>query len=396
MSTVLDSPLAQRRVVSFHQKSFTIANAAVAAESAPSAIVLTTLAGQVLYANRAFLDLLDLPSIESILHLDLAQACGQRLDFNFLARLAKDGQPQHRTMSLMRAGQSVSFVCSATRVAAESDYPKWLSIALMPGGRAESGTQASANDTVFERLLGRHGIWSLATPTVIDARHGLIAVNAGFCSMMNWSQHAEPHPLRNWLRVIHRDDRARVMEALTQLAVRGGEYSLQYRLQTGAVDRAIQSTACASARDGALTVITGVDRDVTDLAAHGESERRQVRLLRALSECVELPAFALDTHGNLLWFNTPFLGFLRPFGVAIAPGQPLEEAFPEGTLRRHLRRNLRRALHGERRVEEILLHSETNERRCDFTFNPVRDDNGDVTAVMTIVTEIIGTRHVIP
>jgi PAS domain-containing protein len=396
MSTVLGSPLAERRVVNFHQKSFTIANAAVAAECAPAAIVLTTLAGQVLYANRAFLDLLELPSIESILNLDLAQVCGQRLDFQFLSRLAKDGEPQHRTLTLVRGGQSVSLVCSATRVAAESDYPKWLSIALMPGSQSDPGNLTSANDAVFERLLGRHGIWSVATPMAIDFRQGLVAVNAGFCSMMNWSQHAEPHPLRNWFRVIHRDDRNRVMEALSNLAVHGGEYSLQYRLQTGAVDRTIQSTACATARDGALTVITGVERDVTDLAAHGESERRQARLLRALSECVELPAFALDAQGNLLWFNTPFIGFLRPLGVTIVPGQPLEEAFPEGPLRRRLRRNLRRALRGEQRVEEVLLHTETIERRCDFTFNPVRDDNGDVTAVMTIVTEVIGTRHVIP
>ncbi|HEX4378298.1 MAG TPA: PAS domain-containing protein [Steroidobacteraceae bacterium] len=396
MSTVLDSPLADRRVVSFHQKPFTVANATVAAECSPSAIVLTTLAAQVLYANRAFLDLLDLPSIESILNLDLAQVCGQRLDFQFLSKLARDGQPQQRTLSLMRGGQSLSFVCSATRVAAESEYPKWLSISLMPGSHAEPGNVTSANGAVFERLIGRHGIWSIATSAVIDARNGLIAVNAGFCSMMNWPQHAEPYPLRNWLRVIHRDDRNRVIEALTELAVNGGEYSLQYRLQTGAVDRTIQSTACATARDGAMTFITGVERDVTDLAAHGEAERRQVRLLRALSECVELPAFALDSRGNLLWFNTPFTGFLRPLGVTVVQGQALEEAFPEGPLRRRLRRNLRRALRGEQRVEEILLHTETNERRCDFTFNPVRDDNGDVTAVMTIVTEIIGTRHVIP
>ena len=39
MSTVLDSPLAERRVVSFHEKPFTIANATVAAECSPAAIV---------------------------------------------------------------------------------------------------------------------------------------------------------------------------------------------------------------------------------------------------------------------------------------------------------------------------------------------------------------------
>jgi PAS domain-containing protein len=397
MSTVFSDSLPDQRVVSFQQKRFTIANATVAAECSPTAVVLTTLAGQVLYANRVFMEIFGLPSIESVVNLDLAEACKAQVDFHFLSKLAKDGQPQQRTLQLTCNGQPMTLLCSATRVAAESDYPKWLSISLTPAGeQSVPSTMPSANDAILERLIGRHGMWSITTAEDVDLRQTILAASPGFCAMMRWSHLVEPQQLREWLRVIHRDDRNRVLNAITQLATHGGEYTLQYRLQTSATDHIIQSTACATARDGLVTLITGVERDITDTAVRGEAERRQFRLLRALSDCVEIPAFALDAHGQLLWFNTPFVGFLRPLELTVTLGQPLEHAFPDNSLRRRLRRNLRRALRGEQRVEEVLLDIGGVGRRCDFNFNPVRDDTGTVVAVMTTVTEILGSRHAIP
>jgi PAS domain S-box-containing protein len=395
MSSITRPVPGDSRVVSFGENHFTIASTTIAAESSPVAIVLTTLAAEVLYANRRFLEVFGVASVESILERDVSQACHGEVDWQFLDRLAKDGKPQHRTLRLTRAAGSVTLMCTATRVSAESGYPKWLSIALQELTE-DTGKNLTSDATapLLARILGQYGTWSIPVADARDLSHACISVSSGFSALMGWEHRCEPLPLREWLRRVHHEDRTRLRAAIASLAESGDDYVLRYRLLIGGTERLVESVARVADAERGAPYLVGIEHDVNDLCAQGDTLRLQRHLFQTLSEYQETPAFAIDPRYRLIWFNAAFAAFADTAGAQARIGDAIDHIFDDPPLRRNIQRNLRRALQGERRAQELQLPSGPSTlQRCDLTFNPIRDDASHTIGVMTVATIIHAAGH---
>jgi PAS domain-containing protein len=371
---------------------FTAVDAMISAETSPVALVLTSLSGEILYANPAFQTMFRAPDLAARRGLNLQELAASHLDPGVLARLARDGIPQRIVLKGTATGAESRWWCHARRELGEAGLPKWLILTF-----TEVDTAMLGHSTLLPVELARDqaehqerfGTWTMPAGADGSPLLGEMYWSRGLSLLFARAHGAQPHPVRDWLDLIHRDDRPQLLEALRTLIAEGRGYSIEYRLADES-GRTLHSRAQLLQSPAAPGItLTGIERDVTDSVAVPRAEQEQFHLQRALAECIELPAVALDHQLKVRWFNALFAGIVRDlWDVHPETGWALGDVIRQPSQRRRIARSARHALLGRRSAVDWQTQIPgADGRRFDLIFNPIRDGAGRVAGVVAVVMD---------
>jgi PAS domain S-box-containing protein len=189
--------------------------------------------------------------------------------------------------------------------------------------------------------------------------------------------------LKHWLAAIAPADRALIVTGLRDLAVRGGEYDIEYRRQARDGSR---STIHSRARSigpvsaSGVFALTGVEQRVD---AQSGGDERLAGVMKAIIDSNDCPVYAVDSALRLLCSNGAFrtmLGHNQERALATLADCVL--LAPHSWPWQKVLENVRRALRGERRIEETQVHDVSGlELWYDMTYNPVLSPDGEVAGV---------------
>ncbi len=373
---------------------FSTSDAIVAAETSPVALVLTSLDGEILYANPAFQALFDAPDLAARSGMSLQEISSPYFDAALLSDLARTGEPGQFELRALR-GTATRWWCQARRARGESGMPKWLVLTFTELEPAASPEPASPLQDARDRVerLDRSGSWSLCIPDSQQAPDGRMSWSRGMSELLRCEHSERPRAARDWLDVIHRSDRAAVVEVLRGLTASGRDYSIEYRLANGG--RRLHSRGQFATRSPlGVTTIIGVERDVTETVSLPRASLGEHYVQRALASSYEVPAFALDRHYRLRWFNPLFVSLMRElWGVGPGTGWTLEQIVRQPSQRRRAIHSIRQSLQGMRSAAEWLVAVRDIEARCyDLIYNPIFDDGGRVLGVVAMAADVTAKR----
>jgi PAS domain-containing protein len=369
--------------------------AVVAAETSPVALVLTSLSGEILYANPAFQSLFNAPDLAAQPAVSLQEIAAPYLEAALLRDLARSGQPRQFELRVP-PGSEVRWRCHARRERGEAGMPKWLVLAFTElGGSSASSTLPPPIEDARNRIerLERSGSWSLRMHGSQQVPFGHMCWSQGLSDLLGQEHSDQPRSARDWIDAIHRDDRVAVTEALRALIAEGRDYSIEYRLGDGARTLRSRGQLATHLPGGAITII-GIERDVTDTVSVPRALLCEHYLQRALADCQESPAFSLDHHYRLRWFNALFGALMRElWGAEPEPDWTLEQIVRQPSQRRRAIHSIRQSLLGKRAAAEWLVMTHGFGARCyDLTYNPVWDDGGKILGVVAIAADVSAKR----
>jgi PAS domain-containing protein len=372
---------------------FAAVDAMIAAETSPVALVLTTLSAQILYANRVFQVLFDACDLGARHGVALQELGKRYFDPRLLVALARTGQARQFAVRFKRGGVESSWWCQARRENGESGVPKWLvfSFTEMAVDALAIAAAASVERTMDEmQRLDRFGTWTMPVSSAASAGPGEMYWSRGLSELLRRSHSEEAHPARDWLDAIHRNDRPGVLDALLGLIADGTAYSIEYRVADNSGRIFCSRGQALPAQPGTGPSIAGFERDVTEAVRHAQRECEQLYLQRALADCYELPAFAVDRQQRLRWFNAPFVAWIRD----ICGSEPrldisLVKIMPHAGQRRRVVHNMRQAMLGKRLVAESQLRTRDGEsHRFDLTYNPILDAAGEILGAVAVAMDV--------
>jgi PAS domain-containing protein len=376
-------------VIDLGMERFEAVDAVVAAEASPVALALTTLSGEILYVNRAFQALFEAPDLAGRPGAGLYELNARYFAPERLSRLAKTGTSEQFMLRVRRAQGESSWWCHARREGGEAGVPKWLVFTFTELSAEALGRTASAP---LERAMSeaerfdRFGTWTMLIGNAAQASLGDMYWSPGLSDLLNQTHLEQPRPATEWFDSIHREDRPAVIDALKRLIVDGRTYTIEYRL----ADRSGR-TFCSRGQvlppeAGAKLSISGIERDVTEAVRRDRQQREQLCLQRALAECYELPAFAVDRQLRLQWFNPLFAALIRElWGYGPEVDTAIAQIFQPAGEGRRIVQTLRQSLLGKRRVAELALTTpDGDRRRYDVTYNPIQDPAGEILGVVAV------------
>ena len=104
----------------------------VAFDSAPVAIVLCNLAGDLLYANPSFKKLLNIDSLETLTGKSLTEICQPLFGTDLIKRVVDTSETQFQVLTLAdpRSRHLNRVICQSQRVDGAEHTPRWLVFAL--------------------------------------------------------------------------------------------------------------------------------------------------------------------------------------------------------------------------------------------------------------------------
>ena len=368
-------------------RHFDIVEARIAFDAAPVAIVLCSLAGQLVQANRAFQAMVGLQSLPAFDHADVATICAAHFELDFIEGLARDGVM--RRLELQdRVSQdgSGTVMCTASRIDGEEGMPRWLLVvfdSLLGVSASPSAAVDPRDEWSASEELAQSGYWCLHADAQPGMTSGEMNWSSGMFNLLDVKPTPAPRTVKQWLATVARHDRAAVAAALRDLTARGGEYDIEYsRLAHDAGPVTIRSRARSVGPISASGVyaVAGVEQRV-DTSVHAHD--RIASVMQAIIDSSDCPVFAVDCHWCVTWSNGAFRTMLgsRHTGA----GTSLVDyalLVPDACRWQQVFESLRRALRGERRIEETLVHGVNGRARWyDLTYNPVLNAEGKVTGV---------------
>jgi PAS domain-containing protein len=203
------------------------------------------------------------------------------------------------------------------------------------------------------------------------------------CGFFNTRTTDREHGVQQYLGCVHPEDRARVMTAMRATISSNVDYIVEYR--RAGTTRVIRSrgTLVRSSEPGSPLVLAGVDQDVTQEYQRDQQQRRDALMLKSILESCDTPVYAVDRQLCYITFNQAYLAML-PDGDRreVGAGGDVLSSIGDAVRRKHVSDHLRRALRGERQVEEIRTHdrSQASARR-EIVYSPMFGPSREVIGV---------------
>lgn len=358
---------------------------AVSLDASPVAIALTDLSGRIEHANRAFQKLFGLSPAISVLHPDVMTVCVGCPDLSFLDAVARDGRGRQLEITLRTpSGRTKRLLCSGARVDSDEGVPKWLSLSFVDLTFSE-GT-ASPRDhsmTVLVEKLAGVGSWQMALINPNDLLSNTMRWSPSLCGFFNRRPTDGEHGVQQYLGGVHPEDRARVLTAMRATISSNVDYIVEYR--RAGTTRVIRSrgTLVRSNEPGSPLVLAGVDQDVTQEYQRDQQLRCDALMLRSILESSDSPVYAVDRQLRFITFNRAYLAMLPDSDRSeVGAGGDVLSSIGDLARRKHIAENLRRALQGERRVEEIRMRGRSPASvRCEIVYSPMFGQSCEVIGV---------------
>jgi PAS domain-containing protein len=364
-------------------------------DASPVAITLTDLSGRIEHSNRAFQKLFGLSPAIEISHPDVTAVCIGCSDLQFLDALARDGKPRQLEVTLRSpAGRIRRLLCSGARVNGEGGMPKWLSLSFIELSLSESAAamrDSKSVDTVLVEKLATAGSWRIPLEFPQDLRRNPMKWSPALCMFLNTSPNELDRDVQQYLNAVHQDDQARVLTAMRATISSNVDYIVEYRRAD--ISRIIRSrgTLIRGGSAGMPLVLAGIDEDVTQEYQRDQQQRRESLLLRSIVDSSESPVYAVDRQLCFVAFNRAYLNAQSDADRReIAVGADVLSSIGDTSRRKQVAENLRRALKGERRVEDVRAApgcSETNSRR-EVVYSPMLGLSHEVVGVAVFSRDI--------
>ncbi len=211
----------------------------------------------------------------------------------------------------------------------------------------------------------------------------------------------EPHPdgeatFQMWLDRVHPEDRDRVLASFEEARKRGPLYRIEYRVLRP--DNTVVWISAAGRfqydADGKACSISGVLFDITNRKLADEQIQRQFAELEAIYETAPLGLCVLDTELRFRRINK-LLAELNGLSIQDHIGRTVREILP--VVADQAEQMMRQVLETGQPVQ-FELHGETPalpgvRRVWDESWYPLRDAEGNITAVGVITEEITERRQ---
>jgi PAS domain-containing protein len=372
---------------------------ALSLDASPVAIALTDLSGRIEHANRAFQKLFGLSPAISVLHPDVMTVCVGCADLSFLDAVARDGRLRQIEMTMrLPSGRAKRLLCSASRVDGEIGTPKWLSLSFVDVSvsEADSAHHDCEFDSVLIEKLAHVGSWRMIVECPQDLTRNMMSWSPALCAFLNTRPSESEHGVQQYLAAVHPDDRARVLMAMRATISSNVDYIVEFRRAGTARVIRSRGTLIRAAAPGSPLILAGIDQDVTHDYQHEQQQRREALVLKSLIESCETPVFAVDRQLSLLTFNRAYLETLsekdrREVGVGADVLASIGNAFR----RKRTAENLRHALQGERRVEELRTHDRSQaSMRREIVYSPMLGLSREVIGVAVFQRELPEVAHI--
>lgn len=370
------------------------ASSTLALEASPVAIALTDLSGRIAYANPAFHALFGLSPAITETHPDVSAVCAGCSGFEFLERLARDGQPRQLELTLhSAAGASRRLLCNSVRVEGEGGMPKWLSLSFMEIAHSESLFGASdpaySDSVLVEKLVGA-GSWRISLDNSLDLIRSTMKWSPALCAFFNTRPTDSERTVQHYLEGVHLDDRARVMTAMRATISSNVDYIVEYR--KAGTTRIIRSrgTLLRGGRSGSSLVLAGIDQDVTQEYQRDQQQRREAQLLKSIIDTHEAPVYAVDRQLCFVGFNAAYItAQTEADRHKITLGVDVLSVVSDTARRKQVAEHLRRALKGEQRIEDIRAHDHsTGSFRRELVYSPMLGTANEVIGVAVFSRDI--------
>jgi diguanylate cyclase (GGDEF)-like protein/PAS domain S-box-containing protein len=159
-----------------------------------------------------------------------------------------------------------------------------------------------AEDTVAPWVLRAAELAELATWT-LDLTTGQLTSSSRVRSHLDLAPHAPEPTLRDWMAVVHPEDRERLARAWSALVHDGEEYVVEHRvvLPNGRLKH-LRAVACVGTRADGRRLAYGITQDVTDARRAAQQLERERDRSRAVVANLQ-EGFLLTTPGVVLEVN---------------------------------------------------------------------------------------------
>lgn len=221
-----------------------------------------------------------------------------------------------------------------------------------------------------------------------DVPSDLVRLGPRFTALLGIPADHTGRDLPDQVRVIHPQDRPRVLEEIARAVQRCGDYQSEYRLvgSDGAERWVLARGRCVADEWGRTRRFPGVILDITERRRAEEAQARGETLLRAVLDNSQSHVFAKDLEGRYLVANRHFA---QAFGVP--PEQILGRTDREhlGAAEAHSANDRRVLAEGRALTFEETAVAADGARRTALSVKfPLREPNGDIFGVGSISTDI--------
>lgn len=215
---------------------------------------------------------------------------------------------------------------------------------------------------------------------VVDSEGSFIYVSQSFEPVLGYA----PSELvgSSAFDLVHPDDLSETTGAFaTLVADRGGSIAAEYRYRhKDGSYRTFEARGANLLQDEPARGIVVIARDVTEREKALESARARYLTCKNVVDSTDDPILSLDTEYRYTTFNPAHAAAMRElYGAEVQLGRNSLEYMTVAEDREHAKRNIDRALTGERVVVEAYSGEEGRSRRCfEIIHNPLRSDDSIV------------------
>lgn len=360
---------------------------------APAGIAVTSLAGSLLYANKAFLSCFELPDLESSRLNHISQLTRGVLTETFLLQTVRSSAHRHARLTWPGREGTRELVCAAVRLVRLA-VPAYIAfvvqdITLLVADHRKQ--LRSALDLLGAQRLAGACIWIMAVDagnlaassiTWAPGADVVFAPSAAPSTFGAFLEHIEP---------LHREClHASIKTAIAQTADEAtGEYSIDYTLMAnGDAPRRMRSAGrvVKDPVDGQLR-LHAIELDLSMHRHEGASLARSAPLIDRL----DVPVAWIDRRFRYQYFNRAFVAFLnanksRPPQV----GDLVLSSIDDPQRRRLVVDTFARVMRGEELVYEREIVDEQGRvtQWIDFHYMPVRLASGAVDGAIVVGRDV--------
>lgn len=339
--------------------------ALTAALHSPAALMMTSLAGKVVYGNIRAFRLFDREP-EDFIGKNLDDFCIDSAQMTEIESVARDGRERQFKMDRSESPSSPrTYLCRVSRVAGRAGIPAWICFAageMEPTPREPSDELSEASVLESYRSVSGCAVWrmSIAHPTRQWLKN---AVECGRERLSMWNIKGSPsaRTAKYFIDAIHASDRVRVSKAIESSLDEGVPLEVVYRL-TPKLGRSklilTRALLVAEADGGASRSLLGFDTDITAPVERDQIPIDKAAILDTVAAHLEGPIYALDRQFRLLFFNECFSRTMKEqYGAQTSlHGKAFHVAAARGR-RRVVMSNYRRALSGASVIEKLSIRS---------------------------------------
>ena len=245
---------------------------------------------------------------------------------------------------------------------------------------AEARIRASETALEEAQQLAQLGSWSW------DLTSGEVAWSQELHRIFGLSPEAQNASLDMFQRLLHPDDRQRVVELLEQARTAGTGFACEHRVvRPDGTVRVLQARGEVHT-DGAGRPVTmvGTAQDVTDRTLAQEAAQQLAAIVQSSSDAI----YSLAADKTVTSWNAAAERLLgRPAAEML--GYPITSVWPAEQLEVN-RSMFERAFAGEviTEVETVRLHRDGTRVAVTVSWSPIKDDAGAITGVSVIARDI--------